>query len=126
MKSTGTGKVIPTDRQVIRKAFFVSMIEEISSNSLSATKPIFFLSLEPNEGLHIPNLDKRFKIKSGSECLLEFGKGVKDKRTSEPGVVLEVKAIEIKGMNANVYGGYFAGAGVLYTFRLKRIQNDYS
>ena len=78
------------------------------------------MALEPGEAAYTTDFYKGLNVKSAADCVFEGMKGVKDKETGKPGVLIEVKEIEIKGENAKVYGGYFAGAGVLYSLRLTK------
>ena len=107
-----------TDRQLIKRAVFLSLIEELSTNQ--TVQPLFFLVLEPSEEHSLNTFYKGLKVRSAAECVVDQQQGVKAKTSGESGLLLEVKQIEIKGETAEVFAGYFSGAGVLYTFRLQK------
>src|SRR2546421_10540552 len=112
-----------SDRELIRRSFFLGVIQELSNN---AKGPLFFLVLEPGEEKYIREFYNGFEARPASYCVIKprtGGQGeegeVKEKGTGRRGVLVEIKEIEINGTTAEVYGGYFSGASVMYSFRLR-------
>jgi len=107
-----------SDRQLIRQAVFLSLIEELTTDR--KRQPVFFLVLEPGEEQSLAAAYKGLRVRNSKDCVVDQVQGVKDKRTGELGLLLEVKQLAIRGDEADVFAGYFSGAGVLFSFRLEK------
>jgi hypothetical protein len=94
------------------------LIEDLMADN--KLPPVFFLTLEPGEEENLATAYKGVKARSSSGCVIDQNQGVKDRKTGEPGLLLEVKQLTIKSNKADVFAGYFSGAGVLYTFLLEK------
>lgn len=115
-----TTPMIPkaSDRQLIRQAVLLSLMEGLSTDR--KLQPVFFVVLEPGEDQSLAVAYKGLKVRNAKDCVVDQVQGVKDKRTGEPGLLLEVKQLTIRGDEADVFAGYFSGAGVLFSFRLQK------
>jgi hypothetical protein len=107
-----------TTESQIRQAVFLSLMKDLAQGS--GSNQLFFLVLEPNEEDTLKTSYTGFRVRSARECTVDQQQGPKAKDTGEIGLLLEIKQIEIKGETADVFAGYFSGAGVLYSFRLEK------
>jgi hypothetical protein len=108
----------PSDRHLIRMVVFQSIIEQLSTDRKS--QPVFFIVLEPGEEQSLASDYNGAKVHSSKDCIVDEVQGVKDKKTGEEGLLLEVKQLRIQSDKADVFAGYFSGAGVLLSFRLEK------
>ena len=109
----------PTDRQMIRRAVFLSFLMELS-NIEGERDALYFLSLEPGEESDLDTIYGAFRVKSSAECKVDAEHlNVQAKSDRELGYLFEVKRITLSGDTAEVYAGCFP-PGALYTFRLQR------
>jgi hypothetical protein len=115
------------DRQALRKAVFLDSLEEMSRGR--DTRSRFYLVLEEGEVNLLPEIYRGFDVRKSEDCIIEseviegkdYFKGLKDKKTGEPGILIEIKHLHIHGNTAAVSVGHFTGTGVHYRLRLEKI-----
>ena len=81
---------------------------------------LLFVAVDTNELQKIAQKFPTYQLKTGSEAEFTERHIFQDRSTKQRGVVIEIKSINISNQNASAYAGYFTGAGVTFTFDLKK------
>ncbi len=106
-----------TEESQIRLIICEYLLQEVIKPS---SNTVLFISAKKDEYAVMKSKFPNLRVTLAEQAEITADRKMLDTISREPGVILEVKWVNINDQKAVAHGGYFAGAGVTFDFDMRK------